>query len=543
MESKYSPTKSDGPSIQCMKTTYGYIKRLFRNKYSLLTLSVIGIAIIWILVPIPLIVRIIEVKTANLNVKGAGVSNQRQTNLTQRLPPLNLTSEIRLNSTIQSILCINNFIYSPNDSFCFPSCAWDPFDSNFATAKQVFYILINVAGLILGICTLAGWVATSCVDWKTKRVKFDFQLARTSLFVVMICSLILIIINLVVDSLKRDYLYCSSGSEGQQYLPAHLNQYTSTDDSVRVVINLIGALFHYFSLCSLIWLTISYFNIFLIVFFPLTDRQKRKMIVFITECVVGFATPLIPVILAVGFDSDSPYGVVYTLQQIYVFDAWLNTILHNWPYFFISGVIITLAILIVLKLRFNSIRSKQNLGRSIKLTELEKRLLVHSLVLMFILTLIGTQLLFVNSTSDNYHFLVEEYILCSTVNSPVQMVFIGSNTTFFAYRVNTIGGTGVCTRLLNDANDIYPSWAYMLLSVSFRIIWFIPFIVLIPCCSCRCRCGKKPPTTVSAISTKQQPALNLRIISKARGGSREELSPVRKYSDCYRKDTENLNLT
>ena len=275
----------------------------------------------------------------------------------------------------------------------------------------------------------------------------------------MICSLILIIINLTVDLLNRDYLYCSSGSDGQQYLPAHLNQYTSTDDTVRITINLIGALFHYFSLCSLIWLTISYFNIFLIVFFPFTDRNKKKMFVFITECVIGFAMPLLPIILAVAFDSDSPYGVVYTLQQIYVFDAWLNTILHNWPYFLISGVIITLAILIVLKVRFNSIRSKQNLGKSIKLTDLEKRLLAHSLLLMFLLTLIGIQLLFVNSTAEDYHFLIEEYILCSTVNSPVEMVFIGSNTTFLAYRVNTIGGTGVCKRLLDSANNEYPSWA------------------------------------------------------------------------------------
>ena len=532
MESKDSPTKSDVPSTKCMKTSYAFIKHLFYNKCFLLTLSVTGIAIIWLIVPIPLIVRIVEVKTANLDAKGTGVSNQRQTNLTQRLPPLNLTKEVILNSTVQSILCINSFIYSPNDSFCFPSCEWDPFDANFATVKQVFYILINVAGLILGVCTLVGWVATSCVDWKKKRVKFDFQLSRTSLFVVMICSLILIIINLTVDLLNRDYLYCSSGSDGQQYLPAHLNQYTSTDDTVRITINLIGALFHYFSLCSLIWLTISYFNIFLIVFFPFTDRNKKKMFVFITECVIGFAMPLLPIILAVAFDSDSPYGVVYTLQQIYVFDAWLNTILHNWPYFLISGVIITLAILIVLKVRFNSIRSKQNLGKSIKLTDLEKRLLAHSLLLMFLLTLIGIQLLFVNSTAEDYHFLIEEYILCSTVNSPVEMVFIGSNTTFLAYRVNTIGGTGVCKRLLDSANNEYPSWAYMLLSVSFRIIWFIPFIVLIPCCSCRCH--KKTP--VSVISTKQQPPLQFRVITKANGESREELSPKG-------KDTDVLNPT
>ena len=540
MESKDSPTKSDGPGIKCMKTTYSYFKHLFRNKCFLLTLSVIGIAIIWILVPIPLIVRIVEVKTANLDTKGTGVSNQRQTNLTQRLPSLNLTRDVILNSSIQSILCINSFIYSPNDSFCFPSCDWDPFDANFAIAKQVLFILINVTGLILGVCTLVGWVATSCVDWKKKRMKFDFQLARTSLFVVMICSLILVIINLTVDLLNRDYLYCSSGSDGQQYLPAHLNQYTSSDESVKVVINLIGALYHYFSLCSLIWLSISYFNIFLIVFFPLTDRNKRKTLVFVIECVVGFVTPLVPIILAVGIDSDSPYGVVYTLQQIYVFDAWLNTILHNWPYFLISGVIITLAILIVLKLRLNSVRSKQNLGKSMKLTELEKRLLAHSLVLMTILTLIGIQLLFVNSTADSYHFLIEEYILCSTVNSPVRMVFNGSNTTFLAYRVNTIGGTGVCNRLLNDANNRYPSWAYMLLAVSFRIIWFIPFVVLIPCCSCRC--GKKLTPVISAISTKQQPPLQFRVITKNRDGSREELSPVRKNS-CDQMVTDGLNPT
>ena len=86
---------------------------LFPNKCFGVTLSVRGIAIIWLIVPIPLIVRIVEVKTANLDAKGTGVSNQRQTNLTQRLPPLNLTKEVILNSTVQSIPCFNSFIYSP----------------------------------------------------------------------------------------------------------------------------------------------------------------------------------------------------------------------------------------------------------------------------------------------------------------------------------------------------------------------------------------------------------------------------------------------
>ena len=476
------------------------VKQLFRNKCFLVSLSVSGIVFIWILVLIPLLVRVIDIesKDKTANNGGSSVSNQRSSNLTQRLPPLNLTNLTSNASriTVLTTLCINSFIFSPNDSFCFPSCDWDPYDANIATFKQVFYVVLNIAGLILGIGTLGGWIATSCIDWKKKRIRYDFQLARTSLFMVVISSLALLVINVTVDLLNRSYLYCSSGESGEQFLPAHLNHYTSGDSSVRIVINLIGALYHYFSICSLIWLSVSFFNIFLIVYFPMRDKHKRKMLVFLIECVVSYFAPILPILLAVALDSDSPYGVVYTLQQIYVFDAWLNTILHNWLYFLISGIIITLSILIVLKLRFNSIHSKVIMGKSIKLTELEKRMLVYSLVLMLTLFLIGTQLLAVNLIADDYHLVIEEYILCSTVNSPVQVSTASSNATYLVYRVNTIGGPEACRNLLNIANNKYPSWAYILLSLFFRLIWFIPFIILIPCCACRCFKKQTPNSKV-----------------------------------------------
>ncbi|KAI6645862.1 hypothetical protein LOD99_13121 [Oopsacas minuta] len=505
-ESKKVLTDESSKKMKWRKRVYLNLKSLFRNKYLLITLSTLGIVFIWILVFIPLIVRVVEIKTANRASKGGGVSNQRSSNLTNRLPPLNITFSIDTMNTTQRILCINNFIFSPNDSYCFPSCTWDPFDGEIATFKQVLFALISIAGLILGIGTLIGWVATSCIDWKKKRIMFNFQLARTSLFMVVICSILLLVINVTVDLLDRGYLFCSSGDGGEQYLPAHLNQYTSTDSSVKVVINLIGALYHYLSLCSLCWLAISFLNIFLIVFFPLKDRQKRSISVFLIECLVAFSAPLFPIILATALDSDSPYGVVYTLQQIYVFDAWLNTILHTWLYYLISGVIITLAIIIVLKLRINSINSMRMIGKCIKLTGLEKRLLAYSLVLMFVLFIIGSQLLLVNSIADSYHFLIEEYILCTTVNSPIELAFFGTNITQIVYRVNTIGDVQVCKSLLDDANSMYPSWCYMLLSILFRVFWFIPFIILIPCCSCKC--FKKAPIKAStnAIHLIQKPS-------------------------------------
>ena len=490
------------------------LKKLFRNKCFLVSLSVVGITFIWILVLIPLLVRVIDIQSRNNmpNNGGTRLSNQRSSNLTQRLPPLNLTNLTNsFNVTILTSLCIDGFIYSPNDSFCFPNCDWDPYDANLATFKQVLYVLINIAGLLLGIGTLGGWIATSCIDWKKKRIHYDFQLARTSLFMVVISSLALLVINVTVDLLDRSYLYCSSGEGDVQYLPAHLNHYTSTDTSVKIVINLIGALYHYFSLCSLTWLSVSFFNIFLIVFFPMRDNQKRKVLVFLIECIVCYSAPLFPIIMAVALDSDSPYGVMYTLQQIYVFDAWLNTVLHNWLYFLISGIIITLAIVIVLKLRLNSIHSKVMMGKSIKLTELERRLLAYSLVLMFTLFLIGTQLLAVNLIADDYHLLIEEFILCSTVNSPVLVSTGGSNATYLVYRINTIGGTQACRNLLDAANNKYPSWAYILLSLFFRLIWFIPFIILIPCCSCHCLKKQTPP---SNIATGQPTVLKFKSVPK-----------------------------
>lgn len=506
------PTKPNPKKINQTRSASKKLKDLYTNKYVYIALSVLGILFIWTLSLIPLLVRIIDLQDSDLESNSGGSSrrNQRNSNLTMRLPPLNITN--RAGVTVISVGCRESFIYSPNDSFCFPDCSWDPFDGNIAAFKQALFILISLSGFLIGSVTLVGWLLTCCVDWKKKRIHFDFQLARASLFMVVLCTIILLLINLIVDIISRKGLFCSMGDDGQPYLPAHLNQYTSEETQNRIIINFIGALYHFLSLSALIWLTIAFVNILIIVIFPLRGREslKKRVIVFLIESLIAVFVPVFAIVLAVSLDPDSPYGIVYTIQQIHVFDAWLNAVLNNWLYFFFSGIIITIAIIIVTKLRMNSLRSKGIMGKAMKLTELEKRLLIYSLVLIGTLSIIGTQLLVVNSLSDRYHELVEEYILCVTVNSPV-LVSLGNvgnstaNSTAIVFRVNSIGDINVCNRLLLTANRTYPSWAYIILAIMFRVIWFIPIIVLLPCCSCRF-VKKKPAQVIIQFSTKPAPS-------------------------------------
>ena len=78
---------------------------------------------------------------------------------------------------------------------------------------KISLAIIDVLSLVFGSATLMVWIITSCVDRKKRRLHYDFQLARTSLFMVIICSLLLILINACIDIMDRSILFCERSEE------------------------------------------------------------------------------------------------------------------------------------------------------------------------------------------------------------------------------------------------------------------------------------------------------------------------------------------
>ena len=218
-------TKDNPPNIPSKEK-----RPIVDHKRFCITVSVITILLIWIGVLVPLVVTMIRFAQTD-----EGTGRFLTQNLSAILPPINSTNSSNL--TIIRIDCIDNFIYVPGEEICYPECQWSPYGALGTQIIQILLLVLGVLGIVLGSATLIGWLLTSCVDWKKLRLHYDFQLARTSLFMVVLSSFIVILTNACADFIDRSVLFCKQTETGENYLLPHLSNIISNDPNIRLVSN------------------------------------------------------------------------------------------------------------------------------------------------------------------------------------------------------------------------------------------------------------------------------------------------------------------
>ena len=443
-------------------------------------LSIISIIMVWIIMLIPF--TVITVQLAD-NAVITTVTNT----IFNLLPPINVTSNYS-NFTIERVECVDNFVYVPGDEMCYPECDWNPSGDDSVRIVRLFLGILNVFSIVLCTATLIAWLLLSCIDWKKFRFHYDFQLPRTSLFMVVLTSLFLVVINASMDLMSRDFFFCQSTQDGQSYLLAQMFYSISDVRSRKIVTFVTGALSHYIFLVTISWIVISLINIIFIVFFPQVRKSFRKRIlVFLLQCLICFGLNIIPVAIAIASNSDTPYAVVYLLNNNIIFNRWSFLLLSEMPFFLVPGITISLTIVIIAKLRITSLESEETTGHSFKLTDLEKRLIVYGIVLMFLMLAQGINSIPLSFISREYFESVTKFILCITVNSPILTLpsnFTGSNATLNdtvpVYRENPYGDVDACRMFESRAFELYPQSSFIIFSLTFRLIWLPIFFVLVP---------------------------------------------------------------
>ena len=439
-----------------------------------IAVSVIIIMFIWLAVLVPLILTIVKVSEI-LDDNGRFPA----LNLSTILPPINSTNSTNL--TIINIDCINNFIYVPGEEICYPDCQWSPYGPHATKITRILLIVLSVLGIVLGTATLIGWLLTSCVDWKKLRLHYDFQLARTSLFMVVLSSFIVILTNACIDILDRSVLYCKQNEAGESYLLPHQPNIFGNNSNIRIVVNLIGFVNNYFFLVNLCWISFSVINILVLVFFPyLRERFRTRLLVFSFQFLFSFGFILILFIAPFTVDGDMTFIASSVLNNFILYNAWFYLFIFFFPSVVLPCFVISLVVIVLTKLRIHSIKSLEISGRANKLTDLEKRLVWYCVLLMIMLFLYGIIILLTSYFSTDYLISIGEYVLCVTVNSPI---LLQSNDT--VYRENQYGGVDVCNDIKDRADAELPYFIFILLAFYVRLLWMPIFVVLVPHISIR----------------------------------------------------------
>ena len=448
-----------------------FVNQIILTKNFCLVLSTVSIVLAWFLALIPLCVSIPLTVTASRSNKS---SSTGESTLSTRLPPINLSNG-STNYTIERVECENSFIYSSADNICYPPCNWDAQGRSLALTEQFVFSVVSITGILLNLGTLLGWLFTHFINLRTCRLTREFHVPRASLFTVFLCNSGLLTSYAIVDLMGRDVIFCSLAASGRLYLPAHLVLSYDIPHADKIAMNVLGVLNFFFFLATLLWLMNAFINMALVVYFPLQINKdlKTRIVVFTVQCIYAFGLPILLIFIAVAAHPNSPFGSSYMLHQVLISTEWAYIFLYKWPYFILAAAISTIMVLILAKLRFVSIENK-SLGRAIQLTEIEKRLIAYAFLFTLTLVIIGSGFSGLYVISLYYYKIIEDYILCITINSPIYILPFGVNTAnaTVAYRENSYGGLDECRMLLDSANQITPPIAVFLFSLCTRLVWF-----------------------------------------------------------------------
>ena len=455
-----------------------------RSKYICIVVVVIIIIIIWTIVFCPSVVTLVVITRGNISRNSQGIYEARINSLPDELPPININNIT--NYSIISIACENKFVYEPKGSICYPPCAWDPTETNLTLLTQILFLSISAIGLVMSVATLIVWLVASYLECR-KNNSCEFQLARASLFMIVLSTLGIFVTNTAIDILGRERLLCDRNKEGQLYLLAHMFEQATDPGDRRTLTNVIGALSYFFFLSTFYWIVTAFKNILLVIFLPLrVNDMTRERVVFSVQVVGGLVFPLIMITIVCIFNPQTPFAGNYQAQQVYVSGPIVFLTLFVLILSINAGLVITLAIIALTKLRLVSLRVRSLTGRRTELTDLERRLLLYSFLYSITFALLSVNLSVFAILESRYLDLITEHIICVNVNSAIAVQLYNSNSTLLAYRENTVGNLTICKAILDRAISTLPVWVTIIVSVIMRLAWLIVFVILIPNCTPKC---------------------------------------------------------
>ena len=393
-----------------------------------------------------------------------------------------------LNTT--GITCSYDFV--SNNYLCLPPCNWHPAGPSAFLAQRVILILIDLTGIILSVFSISAWLVPFIryviKNRDTSFSEIDINLPRVSLFMLLCSVSILTLLYATLDLPEHRDLFCKK-------VESELGIYFSiVSPHTEAGIEVYGALFHYFALTYLLWTVCSWLNIILVICFPMeiTTNFKLKNFIFLAELLISILVPFLAVFLAInGTNIEGEYLAAYGPLQIYrtviLIDHNLYAILYEWPHFLSLGLILFFNVIIVFKLKMKLLKQTEMSGRKQSIGGFETRFMIHSVILVMLHILVNATVIAYRFVGYRYFWQLEETIGCVSLLSNVTFSVDG-----VLYRQKSLELVKIFSGLYQDvelehcgdyfleSERIYPSFLFMISTISLRLIWLSVFVVLIP---------------------------------------------------------------
>ena len=451
--------------------------RCIKLSWKILSILVIALAVILALTPLVL-----------SKVPPKGIPNQNNS-LWEKATELALIRYYKQAELLEAN-CSLGFEF--NGYFCLPPCNWHPAGPAAFTAQKAILNIIDLSGILLSIVSICAWVLPFILhlikERPTSLEDLDLNLPRLSLFMLLLSVSILILLYTMLDVPDQKEIFCHTTTSELGI------DFSLVSPHNNGLIEFYGALFHYFTLTYLLWTIFSWLNIILVLLFPLQicSNLKTKRYIFIFEFSISLLTPFIALILATNApDYNGEYTTAYGPLQIYriliIRDHNLYNVLYEWPHFACLSIILVFNVVIVLKLKLYLLRQEDLSGRTQKIGGFETRFMIHSIILIILNVLINTTVIAYRFVTYSYYWNLEEIIGCVTLDCNITYVIDGEVHRGKSLELINLfseyydeGDILPCQNYLQQNEDIYPSFLFIMSTISLRLIWVSVFVVLIP---------------------------------------------------------------
>ena len=377
----------------------------------------------------------------------------------------------KLNLSNVTVLCPDPFIYSAGKQLCQVKCgtAFLGYDHY---SKRCLYTIVGIINIVISVAAFIRIIKIR------KELKFEHH----PIFIGVIVNLIQSFVIGIPDIIGSDIFYCENKDIDFNFL----------NDNPPIQLQIVGALLSPLGISNRLWFIMAIALIFLSVSFPLKDffgPRRNRIVVVVIEIAVCIVYPLISVLVAfipfTGYELSDVGLLPGTPKRI-------NRLIFGFTtHMLISGVTITLIILIIYKIHSKVQNGADETGKRQAMLPIEKRLMFFSLIYFILLILIGMVLIANFISINRIRYQRNDFFAMLTLQSP--------------YMSNAINSTSMLNRtltLLSPQDQLLVRDGMMPFDFQINgMIIRLMFVTVLPvlnftCCKIDCRRKKEKQVVV-----------------------------------------------
>ena len=388
------------------------------------------------------------------------------------------------------VCCPEGYSFNQNREQCEPNdfvdTLWHPAGEVGGSILRIGVAFVSILGLILSILSILTLVLNSFLEntsdsgEKVAMLERYFNSILTpSLVGLCVYGMFCVVLFLIFDLPD----------------PSDTYQKTFATQSDRILLNLYGALFHFSILGYFFWINFTLLNLLLTATFPLAFlSNKLNSRVILSQACIGVLASLCIIFVTLGLRSGFPYFPIYI--RLVVTDSSSNeSSIPSLLLYFVPIVLsclcsLTFIPLIICRLRWNSLQAQELKFPSPKISSLEYRILVYS-VLMFVivLALMTGLILYILIFQSDLLAIFSHHFRCLTAHRPATIVRNGNLENYVTTidALQSIEGTNTLVNQLIRAcelitlnNRIHPAWLYVFEALLIRFFVICIYVVVLP---------------------------------------------------------------